>query len=44
MVHLFEYNPDMVLFMDTDGIIAKVNGGFSETLGYTQEEIELSPF
>ena len=28
--------------MDTHGIIAKVNGGFSETIGYTQEEIELS--
>ena len=40
---LFEYNPDMVLFMDIFGIIAKVNDGFSETLGYPINEIELSP-
>ena len=40
---LFEHNPDMVFFLDIHGIIAKVNGLFSETLGYTQEEIVLSP-
>ncbi len=40
---LFEYNPDMVFFLDTHGIIAKVNGVFSKTIGYTQEEIVLSP-
>lgn len=40
---LFKYNPDMVLFMDTLGIIAKVNDGFSEALGYPASEIELSP-
>ena len=40
---LFEHNPDMVFFLDTHGIIAKVNGVFSETIGYTQEEIVLSP-
>ena len=40
---LFGYNHDMVFFLDTHGIIAKVNGVFSETLGYTQEEIVLSP-
>ena len=34
----------MVMFLDIIGIIAKVNRTFSETLGYTQEEIELSPF
>ena len=39
---LFEHNPDMVFFLDTDGIIAKANGVFSETIGYTQEEIVLS--
>ena len=33
----------MVFFMDIHGIIAKGNGGFSKTLGYSQEEIELSP-
>lgn len=40
---LFDYNPDMVLFMDVYGIIAKVNKGFSETLGAPIHEIELSP-
>ncbi|MDR7079505.1 diguanylate cyclase (GGDEF)-like protein/PAS domain S-box-containing protein [Neobacillus niacini] len=40
---LFEYNPDMVFYLDIHGIIAKANGAFSETLGYTQEEIRLSP-
>ena len=25
---LFEYNPDMVFFLDTHGIIAKANGIF----------------
>ncbi|MEH7180171.1 sensor domain-containing protein [Neobacillus vireti] len=40
---LFKYNPDMVFFLDIYGIIAKANGAFSETLGYTHEEIQLSP-
>ena len=40
---LFEYNPDMVFYLDIHGVIVKVNGVFSETLGYTQEEIVLSP-
>ena len=39
---LFEHNPDSVFFLDTEGIIAKTNGAFSETLGYTKEEIVLS--
>ena len=39
---LFKYNPDTVFFMNTDGIITKENGRFSETLGYSQKEIELS--
>lgn len=41
---LFTNNPDMVLFMDINGIIAEENGKFSKTLGYTQEDILLSPF
>ena len=40
---LFEFNPDMVMYFDNLGIIAKVNSTFSETLGYTEEEIALSP-
>lgn len=39
---LFKYNPDTVFFMNTDGIITKENGRFSETIGYSQKEIELS--
>ena len=39
---LFEYNPDIVFFSDTHGIIANPNGGFSEILGYPKEEIVLS--
>ena len=38
---LFEHNPDMVFFLDTYGIIAKVNEIFSKTIGYTQEEIDI---
>lgn len=40
---LFEYNPDMVFFLDTHGIIAEVNGTVIETLGYSKEEIVLNP-
>jgi diguanylate cyclase (GGDEF)-like protein/PAS domain S-box-containing protein len=40
---LFEFNPDMVFFLDIHGIIAKENGAFSETLGYKQEEVALCP-
>ncbi len=39
---LFEYNPDMVFFLDTEGTIAKPNVGFSKALGYSHEEIALS--
>ena len=39
---LFEFNPDMVFFLDTQGIIAKSNAGFSKALGYSIEEIALS--
>ncbi|WP_428909990.1 EAL domain-containing protein [Niallia sp. Krafla_26] len=41
---LFEYNPDMVVFLDMNGIIANTNEGFSEKLGYTRKEMELKPF
>lgn len=41
---LFEHSPDMTFFLDIHGIIAKVNGSFSEILGYTQEEVVLSSF
>lgn len=40
---LFEFNPDMVMFLDIHGIIAKMNCTFFETLGYTEEETVLSP-
>ena len=39
---LFENNLDLVFFADTYGNIAKTNGKFSETLGYSDEEIVLS--
>ena len=39
---LFEYNPDIVFFLDTKGIVAKVNDGFSKILGYTKEQTLLS--
>jgi len=40
---LFEHNPDMIFFLDTHGVIARANELFCESLGYTQEEIALSP-
>ncbi|OCA85958.1 hypothetical protein A8F94_14015 [Bacillus sp. FJAT-27225] len=40
---LFEHNPDMIFFLDNLGIIVKINDLFSETLGYTQEEMIVKP-
>ena len=36
---LFKYNPDTVFFMNTDGIITKENGRFSEMIGYSQRKL-----
>ncbi|WP_170140777.1 bifunctional diguanylate cyclase/phosphodiesterase [Oceanobacillus arenosus] len=40
---LFEYNPDMVFFLDWEGIIAKANNITLENLKYTAEELVLQP-
>lgn len=36
---LFEFNPDMVLFMDVDGKVRELNDGLAKTLGLTVDEI-----
>ncbi|MEH7121867.1 EAL domain-containing protein [Bacillus sp. JJ1773] len=38
---IFEHNPDTVFFLDTKGIIVMPNEGFSEYLGYKNDEIIL---
>ncbi|WP_340002237.1 EAL domain-containing protein [Oceanobacillus sp. FSL K6-0127] len=40
---LFTYNPDIVFFADKEGVIASVNEGFTDALGYSKEEIALYP-
>ncbi len=39
---LFENSPDILFFIDLQGIIAKINDGFLDILGYSNDEVVLS--
>ncbi|MCU9599694.1 PAS domain-containing protein [Pallidibacillus thermolactis] len=41
---LFKFNPDMVIFLNMNGNIVHINHGFVKALGYTLQEIILTPF
>ncbi|MFB5088380.1 EAL domain-containing protein [Psychrobacillus sp. PGGUH221] len=41
---LFEHNPDIVLYLDRESVIAKANQNLSKVIGYSVEEFSVTPF
>jgi diguanylate cyclase (GGDEF)-like protein/PAS domain S-box-containing protein len=40
---LFEHNPEIVLYIDREGVIAEVNQNLSKVIGYKDEEVSITP-
>ncbi|MFC4409960.1 EAL domain-containing protein [Chungangia koreensis] len=40
---LFDFNPDLVIYMDLDGIIAKTSKNLTNIFGYSIEEFTITP-
>ncbi|MEI4771992.1 diguanylate cyclase [Psychrobacillus sp. FJAT-51614] len=40
---LFEHNPDIALYLDRESVIAKVNQNLSKVMGYSVEEVSVTP-
>ncbi|MDF2066594.1 EAL domain-containing protein [Bacillus sp. Cr_A10] len=41
---LFEHNPEIALYLDREGVIAKANQNLSKLIGYKVEEVTVTPF
>ncbi|QUG41574.1 EAL domain-containing protein [Psychrobacillus sp. INOP01] len=39
----FEHGPDIILFLDTESVIANANQNLSKVIGYSVEEVSLTP-